>query len=226
MASEGQEPTEVAQAPAPATAVAAPATDAAAITKDAPKAVAPVGAKAPAGRDELFFNGIAKHSVSLRGYLFWILICIAGGVLGWLLMKIDALAQWPLWLLSLGGLPMLLVTYLRHITTKFKITGRRIEVEKGILSKRVDSLELWRVLDVRYEQSLLDRIFGNGKVTLYGTDQTDPMIALHGLPKHRELFESLRDAVQTARMTSRPMELVSGSDAVELTAGAVDFSGH
>ncbi len=207
MVSEGQEPSEVKKAGDEAP----------------PKAVAPVGGRSPAGLDELYFSGIAKHSISLKSYMFWILACIVGGLLGWLLMKIEALADLPLWLLSLGGLPMLLVTYLRHITTKYKITGRRIEVEKGILSKRVDSLELWRVLDVRYEQSLLDRIFGNGRITLYGTDQTDSMLTLHGLPKHRELFESLRDAVQTARMTSRPMELVSGSDAIEMMTGGGDF---
>ncbi len=207
MASEGQEPSQAAQAPV-AAGEPAPA-----------KAVAPVGARAPAGRDEVYFSGIAKHSTSLSRYLMWILVCIAGGVLGWLLMKVEALAELPLWLLSLGGLPMLLVTYLRHITTKYKVTGRRIEVERGILSKRVDSLELWRVLDVRYEQSLADRIFSNGKITLFGTDQTDPMLSLHGLPAHRELFESLRDAVQTARMTSRPMELVGGSEALEMMSG-------
>ncbi len=207
MASEGQEPTPAAEAPSAAGEAASP------------KAVAPVGAKAPAGRDEVFFTGIAKHSTSLSKYLLWILACIAGGVLGWLLMKVEALAELPLWLLSLGGLPMLLVTYLRHITTKYKVSGRRVEVEKGILSKRVDSLELWRVLDVRYEQSLFDRIFANGRITLYGTDQTDPMLCLHGLPEHRELFERLRDAVQTARMTSRPMELVGGAEAVEMMSG-------
>ena len=33
-------------------------------------------------------------------------------------------------------------------------------------------------------------------------------LELHGLPGHRELFEKLRDAVQDARQTNRPMELV------------------
>ncbi|MCB9566094.1 MAG: PH domain-containing protein [Myxococcales bacterium] len=185
----------------------------------APRAVAPAGGRPPVGRDEVFFAGIAKHSVSLGRYLAAIGASIVGGVLGWLLMKIDALAQLPLWLLALVGLPMLLVAYLRHITTRYKISARRVETEHGVITKRVDSLELWRVLDVRYEQSLLDRLFDNGKITLVSTDQTDPNLVLHGIAGHRELFEKLRDAVQTARMTSRPMELVGGHEAVELAGG-------
>ncbi|MEZ4380913.1 MAG: PH domain-containing protein [Nannocystaceae bacterium] len=212
MASEGQEPTEIAPAPESAPQAAA--------AKDAPKAVAPAGGKAPAGADEVYFAGIAKHSTSMSKYLMWILVCIIGGVVGWGLMQIEALAGMPLWLLSLVGLPMLLVTYLRHITTKYKITGRRVETEVGILSKRVDSLELWRVLDVSYEQSLFDRMFNNGKITLITTDQTNASLTLHGLPEHRQLFERLRDAVQTRRMTSRPMELVNGDGgAVEMLGG-------
>ncbi|MCA9698301.1 MAG: PH domain-containing protein, partial [Myxococcales bacterium] len=47
-----------------------------------------------------------------------------------------------------------------------------VETEHGVLSKTVDSLELWRVLDVKYNQSLIDRIFDNGRITLVSTDQS------------------------------------------------------
>ncbi|MCA9713066.1 MAG: PH domain-containing protein, partial [Myxococcales bacterium] len=116
------------------------------------------------------------------------------------------------------GTPGLLITYLRQVTTKYKLSSRRIETEVGILLKKVDSLELWRVLDVRYEQSLIDRIFGIAKIELISTDQTDKQLVMHGLPNHRELFEKLRDAVQYARQRGRPMELV-GSDGMDAADG-------
>lgn len=191
----------------------------------APIAVPPAGARPPAGRDEVYFEGTARHSADLGGYLFWIFICVVGGLAGWALLQIEALAGLPLYLLSLVGLPFLFWTYLRHITTRFKITGRRVETEVGVLGKKVESLELWRVLDVRYERSLGDRLLGNAKITLLGTDQTTPVLVLYGLPRHRELFERLRDAVQTARMTSRPMELVPGHEATELVGGGPEGLG-
>ncbi|MBK8264954.1 MAG: PH domain-containing protein [Nannocystis sp.] len=179
-------------------------------------AAMPAGARPQLGSDEVLFEGVARHSVVLGGYLKGIAVCVAGGAVGVGLRQIEALATWPLWLLALVGLPVLLMTYLRHTTSRFKVSGRRVETEMGILSKRVDSLELWRILDVRYEQSFADRIFNNAKIILIGTDQSHPMLTLHGLPNHRALFEKLRDAVQTARLSSRPMEVVPGHDAAAL----------
>lgn len=166
----------------------------------------------PGGGDVLY-QGIAKHSASLGGYLKWGAISVAGGALA-ILLNNFVLSE-PKIILALGwliGLPGVLWTYLVHVSNKYKVSMRRVETEHGVLSKRVDSLELWRVLDVEYTQTLIDRIFDNGRITLVSTDQSDPKLLLHGIPNHRELFEQLRDAVQNARQTNRPMELVSGSE--------------
>jgi hypothetical protein len=98
-----------------------------------------------------------------------------------------------------------------------------VETEVGIISKQVNSLELWRVLDVKYSQSLFDRLTGNGRVVLESTDKSDPVLVLHGLPEHRKIFEQLREAVQLARQTGRPMELVGGDGHMEDMGG---FGGH
>lgn len=174
-----------------------------------PVAQPPRGSTAPAGSSEVMFAGPAKHSASLGGYVKWGLASALGGALAIAINSFEwGVPGWMLGLLWLVGLPGLGWTYVTHVSTKYKVTGRRIETEHGVISKSVDSLELWRVLDVKYNQSLLDRILGNGKITLISTDQSDPNLELHGLPNHRELFEKLRDAVQDARQTSRPMELV------------------
>ena len=138
----------------------------------------------------------------------WVLVSEIGSTLGVLLGKIDFFASMPLWVLGVVGLPGLLIVWLRHVTTKYTISLRRVETEHGIVAKKVESLELWRVLDVRYDQSLFDRVTNNATITLVGTDQSDPELRLHGLPDHRALFEKLRDAVQAARQGNRPMELV------------------
>lgn len=162
---------------------------------------------------ELIYEGVAQHSVSIPAYLKWVLVSVAGVVAGVLLGKIQFFSSYPLYLLGLVGLPGMLVVFLQHMTTRYKITLRRVETERGIISKRVESLELWRVLDVRYTQSIVDRLTGNGRVILESTDKSDPKLELHGLPHHRKVFEQLREAVQAARHTSRPMELVGDGQA-------------
>ena len=174
-----------------------------------PVAQPPQGSLAKPGSGEVLYQGIAKHSASLGGYFKWAGASILAGAAA---IAVHSFAPtvpgWILGLFWLVGLPGLLITYLVHTSTKFKVTARRVETEHGVLSKTVDSLELWRVLDVKYNQSLIDRIFDNGRITLVSTDQSHPSLELHGLPGHRELFEKLRDAVQDARQTNRPMELV------------------
>ena len=161
------------------------------------------------------YEGVRKHSASWWDYTKWVLVIAFGSTAGAFLTKIEFFAEWPLWLLGVIGIPGIFYAYLKHITTKYKVTSRRVEWERGVISKDVDSLELWRVLDVRYNQSLMDRITGNATITLVGTDQSDPELHMHGLPKHRKLFENLRDAIQAARTRGRPMEFVGHEGGME-----------
>ena len=194
-------------------------------TQPADASAAPPQAQPPAGStpqpvtDEVLYEGIAKHSANIGIYLMWVGLCIVGGLIGYGLLQISALSSYPLWVLSLIGVPMLFWSYLTHIKYKYKVTRRRIETEKGVITTRLDTLELWRVLDVRYERNLIDQIFDNAKIILISTDQTNPELTLYGMPNHRQLFERLRDAVQFARHSNKPMELAhsghgDGTDAL------------
>jgi len=171
----------------------------------------PQSPNTPAAPSEVIYEGVANHSVSIPSYIKWVLVSVAGGTAAFFLAKIQFFSTWPLWVLGLLGLPGMFVVFLQHMTTRYKITLRRVETERGIVSKKVESLELWRVLDLKYTQSIFDRLTGNGMVVLESTDKSDPKLELHGIPEHRKVFEQLREAVQAARHTSRPMELV-GSD--------------
>ena len=183
-----------------------------------PQAQPPAGSSPQPVTDEVLFEGNAKHSANIGTYLMWVCVCIAGGVIGWALLQFDALKDYPLWVLSLVGVPPLLWSYLVHIKHRYKISRRRVETERGVLSTRLDTLELWRVLDVRYERNLIDQMFDNAKIIFIGTDQTDATLVLHGMPNHRQLFERLRDAVQFARHSNRPMELAPGHGGHEIDA--------
>lgn len=175
----------------------------------------PRGSSALPGSDELVFEGLARHSAFAGKYFKWTLASIVGGVVAYLLGMIEFFSTWPLWILGFVGLPGMFWTFLTFKSTRYKITLRRVEFERGVLSKGVDSIELWRVLDVNFKQNIIDRMLGNASVTLISTDQTDPEFELYGLPDGRRLFERLRDAVQAARHTSRPMEMVGHDGMME-----------
>lgn len=80
-----------------------------------------------------------------------------------------------------------------------RISTTNIETEYGILSKKIDVLELWRCRDVRYKQSLFDRILGIAHIEIYTADVTTPNLEVVGLPASRQLFEKIRDSIEISR---------------------------
>jgi len=81
----------------------------------------------------------------------------------------------------------------------FRVTTTNIESEYGLLSKKIDVLELWRCRDVRYQQSLLDRILRIAHIEIMTADVTTPQLCINGLPASRQLFEKIRDSIEIQR---------------------------
>ena len=80
-------------------------------------------------------------------------------------------------------------------TTRYRITSYRIDYERGILTKRIDTLELWHVDDINFEQGLLDRMMNVGSITVISNDRTTPKLELNGIPDPRKIFDALKERV-------------------------------
>jgi uncharacterized membrane protein YdbT with pleckstrin-like domain len=59
---------------------------------------------------------------------------------------------------------VLIVGWLRRITTRYLITNRRLQIRRGILSKHVEETRIDRVVDVTVHQGVFDRILQIGAV--------------------------------------------------------------
>ncbi len=81
----------------------------------------------------------------------------------------------------------------------YRITTTNIETERGILTKKIDVLELWRCRDIRYRQHILDRIMRIAHIDIYTADVTTPHLVILGLPASRQLFEKIRDSIEIQR---------------------------
>jgi membrane protein YdbS with pleckstrin-like domain len=76
----------------------------------------------------------------------------------------------------------------------YEVTAERIEWGRGILDRRVDNLDMFRVIDLRMRRSLLDCIFGIGTVTLITTDKTDPNFTFQQIKRPRRLYDIIKKA--------------------------------
>jgi len=92
---------------------------------------------------------------------------------------------------------------------KFRVTNANIETERGILSKNIDVLQLWRCRDVRYRQNLIDRILGIAHIEVFAQDATTPHLEIVGMPASRQLFENLRDSIEIQRQHKNVYGVVS-----------------
>jgi membrane protein YdbS with pleckstrin-like domain len=103
---------------------------------------------------------------------------------------------------------MFAVTLYRK-SVKFRVTSTSIETERGMLSRKIDVLQLWRCKDVEYRQNVMDRILGIAHITVWASDAVSPKLEIVGMPASRQLFEQLRDAIEIQRQARNVIGVVS-----------------
>jgi membrane protein YdbS with pleckstrin-like domain len=99
----------------------------------------------------------------------------------------------------LVGLVWMLILNVRRKSRRYKISQRTIDYEVGVFSRRVETLQLWRVKDLDFRQSLMERLLGIATIHVFTSDVTDPEIVIRGLPASREIFDRLKEATEMAR---------------------------
>lgn len=198
----------------PAPAVAAGAAAAAAPASGAPPFVKTAGTATPdlPSDRKVLYEGVPSWKAYLGYYVatgFAAVIVIA--VLNWmagsgaavgtkLLNVVVPIAVAALFMLALN---------LKRSSIKFRVTNTVIETERGLVSKRIDVLQLWRCRDVAYKQNLLDRILGIAHIEVFAQDATTPHIEIVGMPASRQLFEQLRDSIEIQRQHKNVYGVVS-----------------
>jgi uncharacterized membrane protein YdbT with pleckstrin-like domain len=107
---------------------------------------------------------------------------------GALLLSILTLGLWllPLWWRQRG--------------VSYRVTSRRIVVETGVLSQRLEQVDLYRISDYAVERPFLQRLLGTGNLLLKTLDKTTPELSLYGLRTDViALYERLRAATESEK---------------------------
>lgn len=101
--------------------------------------------------------------------------------------------------IALVGLVWIAILNAKRKSLHFKITDHAIDYEQGWLSKKIETMQLFRVRDLDFRQSAFDRLLGIAHIHLFTSDKTDPDLTLVGLPASREIFDKLKSAIEAAR---------------------------
>ncbi len=93
--------------------------------------------------------------------------------------------------------------YLGVRSRTYSISDQRVRSTRGILSKRTDGLELYRVDDALLFEPLLLRLVGKGNIHLVSSDRTSPTLVIEAVSHARELWDQTRKAVEECRDRKR-----------------------
>src|SRR5205807_5798026 len=107
----------------------------------------------------------------------------------------SSLPGWIYPLAILIGLLLILIPWIKTKRVRYRITNYRIDFDRGLLSRTIDTLELWHVEDLKFYQSFLNRLLDVGTITIISHDDTTPKLYLNGLPNPREIFRQLEQRV-------------------------------
>ncbi len=134
--------------------------------------------------EEIIWSGTPSHWTNFGRYV----VC---GLFFWLVIPIFVAAYY----------------FLKILTTKWTLTNQRLRKRKGILTKKIDEIELYRVKDTQLVQPLLGRIVHIGNVKLLTSDKSQPDEVLEGVRDPVEVREILRDLTEAARRRHRVREI-------------------
>lgn len=98
---------------------------------------------------------------------------------------------------------ILAVVWVALKVNRYKITDERLILTSGIISRKVEEIELFRIKDVTVSQGVLGRIFDVGDVKIESVDDSTPIMKIRGIDNPLEVKEKLRKLYRAARKKER-----------------------
>lgn len=91
--------------------------------------------------------------------------------------------------------------------TSYTITDEIITVDSGLLRKEENDCYLYKVIDVRLECTLMERIFGLGTVHCFTSDVTDPDLKLIHIKHAKEIKDYILRQSEQERLKRKTLNM-------------------
>ena len=109
-------------------------------------------------------------------------------------------------------IPFALWHWLVVRNTGYLLTDQRLRKSTGVLNRRHDDLELYRVKDTRYAQTFWQRMVGIGDIELMTSDTTTPVVQMRNLRDAERVRDMIRALVEKRRDAKRVREVDLGGE--------------
>ncbi|MDX2099707.1 MAG: PH domain-containing protein [Leptolyngbyaceae cyanobacterium bins.59] len=158
-------------------------------------------------RETILWEGTPSQLTNLGtfvlcSFVFGLILAVLVAVSRWLRIDSPDLRKGLILVLTLGlALPILVALWkwLQVQSQRYQVTTERIFVSYGIFMRQTDEVELFRVRDVSFTQTLFLRLFSLSNLTLMTTDPSHQAIVLKAIPQARALWDRIRQHSELCR---------------------------
>ena len=97
-------------------------------------------------------------------------------------------------------IPFALWRWLVVRNMRYVLTDQRLKSSRGVFNRTTDDLELYRIKDTRFEQSIWQRMVGIGDIELSTSDATSPLVRLANIRKAERPEDCFRSNVHRRKL--------------------------
>lgn len=97
--------------------------------------------------------------------------------------------------------------WLKVRNEKYEITNQRFIHKSGVISKKVEETELYRIRDYTLRTPLLLRLFSLSNLILTTSDKTHPVVMIKAVSNAEKLRDIMRDYVERQKTARRVTEI-------------------
>jgi len=146
------------------------------------------------------WQGTPSQLLNLHVFLMCLLL---GGVLlfGAIHFRQSLASPWPYVIGALALIPfgVAIARYLQTRFWRYELTSERLRIRRGVLSRRTDEIELYRVKDYVLSEPFVLRMFGLGDIVLTTTDDANRTVLLKAVHRPTALRDEIRKHVEARR---------------------------
>lgn len=90
---------------------------------------------------------------------------------------------------------------------RYEIDQGQLRHSSGVLLRKYEFVEIYRIKDYAIEKPMIYRLFGFGNLTIYTSDKTTPILHLYAIRKPDEKYQILRGLVELSRKEKHVYEI-------------------
>lgn len=149
-------------------------------------------AKGELETEKRLFSGHPAVIYTVAQLLYFLVAVILAVVVGFSVGSNIGILYALLSLLVFCGI-VCLYFYLKSLKTHYEVTTQRIKLERGLLSKKQESLELFRIDHFELLKPFGMRLLGQAELHLFSSDAEFENFYLYAVPQLEALAETLRE---------------------------------